>query len=54
MCYYEQAVVVEPVGVGALWDGREGEALQVPTAVSQGPEGLRAGREFLAAVSQGA
>lgn len=51
--YHRQAVVVEPVGVGALWDGREVEVLQVMAAVGQGPEGLGAGGELLTAVGEG-
>ena len=53
MSYNKEAVVVEPVCTGALWDWREVEVLDVPTAVGQRPEGLGAGGKLVAAVSQG-
>ena len=40
MSYHKQAVVIEPVGIGALWDRGKGQVLNVAAAIGQGPERL--------------
>ncbi len=37
---HKETVVVKPVGVGALLDGRKVEVMEVSAAIGQGPEGL--------------
>lgn len=53
MSNHKEAVVIEPVCTGALWDWREVEVLYVTTAIGQRPEGLGAGGKLVTAVSQG-
>ena len=50
---HTETAVIEPVCIGAVWDGREGQVQQLPAPIGQGPQRLGSGGKFVTAVGQG-